>query len=48
MVVVGVRDDDRMERSGVECEQSIGAAGVDPLGVEETAIEQQPVRADLQ
>ena len=48
MVVVGVRDDDRVERAGVERELAVGAAGVDPLGIEEAAIEQQPVRADLQ
>ena len=36
VVVVGVRDDHRVERAGVERELAVRAAGVDPIGIKQT------------
>ena len=48
VVIVGVRDDHRVEPAWVEREIAIGAQWVDPIGVEQSAIEQNLVRADFQ
>ena len=48
VVVVRVRDDDRVERAGVEGEVAVGALGAHAIGVEQAAVEQDSVRADLQ
>ena len=42
VVVVGVRDDHRVERAGVERELTVGAVGIDPVGVKQPAVEQNP------
>ena len=48
VVVMGVRDDHRVERAGVERELAVGAVGIDPIGVKQPAVEQNPPGADLQ
>ena len=48
MVVVGMRDDHRVEVARLEREPAVGAVGVDPVGVKQPAVEQDPVAADLQ
>ena len=48
VVVVGVRDDHRVERAGVERELTIRAVGIDPIGVKQPAVEQKSRRANLQ
>ena len=47
VVVVGVRDDHRVEVAGVERELAVRAVRVHPVGVEQAAIEQDPRPADL-
>ena len=48
MIVVGVRDDDGVECPGVEGEVSIRAVRIHPVGVEESAVEQDFMPADFQ
>ena len=48
VVVMGMRDDHRVEGSGVERELAVGAVGVDSVGIEQAAIEQETVGTDLQ
>ena len=48
MVVVGVRHDDRVERAGVERELAVGAVGINSVGIEQSAVEQDPLGIDLQ
>ena len=48
VVVVGVRDDHRVERAGVKRELAVGAVGIDSVGIEQPAVEQDPLGIDLQ
>ena len=48
VVVVGVRHDHRVERARVERELAVGAVGIDPVGIEQPAIKQDPPGIDLQ
>ena len=48
MVVVGVRDNDRVERAGVERELAVGAVGINPVGIKQPTVEQDPLGIDLQ
>ena len=48
MVVVGMRDNDRVERAGVERELAVGAVGIHPIGIEQSTVEQDPPGIDLQ
>ena len=42
MVVVRVRDDDRVQLARVEREVAVGAVGLDPFRIKQAAIEQDP------
>ena len=48
VVVVGVRDDHRVERAGVELELTVRPVGIDSIRVKQPTIEQNPRRANLQ
>ena len=48
VIVVGVRDNHRVERAGVERELAVGAVGIDPIGIKQPAVEQDPPGVDLQ
>ena len=48
VVVVRVRDDDRVEGARVERELAVRAVGAHPVRVEEPAVQEDAVRADLQ
>ena len=48
VVVVGVRNHDRVERSGIEWEDAIGARRIDSIRIEQTTVEQNTMRTDLQ
>ena len=48
VVVVGVRDDHRVQLAGVERELAVGALGIDSFRIKQPAIEQDPLGTDLQ
>ncbi len=48
VVVVGVRDDHRIQLAGIERQLAVGALGMDAFRIKQPAIEQDPRRADLQ
>ena len=48
VVVMGVGDDHRVERPGVERELAVGAVGINPIGIKQPAVEQDPPGIDLQ
>ena len=48
VVVVGVRNDHRIERTGVEREVTVGAVRIESVRVKQPAVEQQTCRSNLQ
>ena len=48
VVVVGMRDDHRIERAGVKLEPTVRPVGIDAIRVKQPTIEQNPPRIDLQ
>ena len=48
VVVVGVRDNHRVERARVERELAVGAVGINPIGIKQPTVEQDPLGIDLQ